>query len=216
MHAWPLLSGKWALDCAQGPLPLPDAAKPHGCALQNNLPGRGLLPLSPIKSTTETNNAPHQPNPLSTFPGLVATHSTPPSSTVPPAGGSAIPSPSQPPTTVQGYLYRSTRTQVSSTSYTLGLPLVFVNHPNFSNHVRTCRQCHRPDGHYLPHRQQRSHRHGEHWRSTAHRSRGRGCACERRRGQATLHWKPRVRDHRGGVEGILQGLPGVGGPCFSA
>jgi hypothetical protein len=107
---WSLLSGKWILECVQGPLPLPDAAKPHGCALQNNLPGRGLLPFSPIKSTTETNNAPHQPNPLSTFPGLVATHSTPPSSTVPPTGGSTIPSTTQSPTTVQGYLYRSTRT----------------------------------------------------------------------------------------------------------
>jgi hypothetical protein len=69
--------GEWSLHCVQGPLPLPDRAKPHACALQNNLRAT-LLPFSPIKSTTETLNAPHQPNPLSTFPGLVATHPHPP------------------------------------------------------------------------------------------------------------------------------------------
>lgn len=63
---------------------------------QNVCPQGSLLPFLPIKSTTDTLTALHQPTSPPTLSGLVATHSHPPRQPVPPARRFVNPSPPQP------------------------------------------------------------------------------------------------------------------------
>lgn len=175
----------------------------HPCACS---PSQYLAPLPAALSppsqvnTPQHHQTPAHPSPL----GLVASHTTPLDNPVPPLRRSDKPHPHNKLFTVN--LPRSTRTP-SFPQAPRTLSLRVVNHSN-CNHVHLCRQCHRPDGQHFPREHQRARWH------PAHGSRERGCPGQRRRGQATLYWKPRVRDHRGGVEGLLQGLPCVSGAAL--